>query len=200
LRNATVAAHAGIGHHLAKTKYPSPFAGDQASPGVFDVIVTATEKSSARVRPDATWPSLVVNAAREVFQMMAGLDVAHIVNPPGRPTGSVSALIGIAGAMSAVLRVRCSPETAAHVAMKMLGGVEPPAKAAAEDAVGEISNMVAGNFKSKIATLGDGCVLSVPTVVSGEDYEVRQVGKGERIEVCLDTGDRAIWLILEISG
>jgi chemotaxis protein CheX len=131
---------------------------------------------------------------------MAGLEVEHCADPPGRPSGSVSALIGIAGAMSAVLRVRCSPETASHVAMKMLGGEEPPAKAASEDAIGEIANMVAGNFKSKIATLGDGCVLSVPTIISGEDYEVRQVGKGERIEVCLDTENRAIWLILEISG
>jgi chemotaxis protein CheX len=164
------------------------------------VNVTATENPSARVRPDATWPALMVTAAREVFQMMAGLDMEHCVDPPGRPSGSVSALIGIAGAMSAVLRVRCSPETAAHVATKMLGDEELPAKAASEDAIGEIANMVAGNFKSKISTLGDGCVLSVPTIISGEDYEVRQVGKGERIEVCLDTENRAIWLILEISG
>jgi chemotaxis protein CheX len=142
----------------------------------------------------------MVNAAREVFQMMAGLEVEHCAHPPGRPSGSVSALIGIAGAISAVLRVRCSPETAAHVAMKMLGGKELPAKAASEDAIGEIANMIAGNFKSKISTLGDGCVLSVPTIISGEDYEVRQVGKGERIEVCLDTENRGIWLILEISG
>jgi len=86
------------------------------------------------------------------------------------------------------------------VAMRMLGGVEQPAKAASEDAIGEIANMVAGNFKSKISTLGDGCVLSVPTIVSGEDYEVRQVGKGERIEVCLDTENRVVWLIMEISS
>jgi chemotaxis protein CheX len=142
----------------------------------------------------------MVNAAREVFEMMAGIEVRHVVEPPGRPGGSVSALIGIAGVMSAVLRVRCSPESAGHVAGKMLGGEGTPERAACEDAIGEIANMVAGNFKAKVATLGDGCVLSVPTIVSGEDYEVRQVGKAERIEICLDTDGRAIWLILEISG
>ena len=162
--------------------------------------VIAAEKASARVRSDATWPALLVNAAREVFQMMAGLEAEHSSDPSGRPSGSVSALIAIAGAMSAVLRVRCSPETTAHVAMKMLGGEELPAKAASEDAIGEIANMIAGNFKSKISTLGDSCVLSVPTIVSGEDYEVRQVGKGERIEVCLETEKHVFWLILEISG
>jgi hypothetical protein len=29
---------------------------------------------------------------------------------------------------------------------------------------------------------------------------VRQVGKGERIEVCLDTENRVVWLIMEISS
>ena len=175
-------------------------AGKCAGPGVLVLNSIATQRRKAGIRSDATWPALMVNAAQEVFQMMAGLEVEHCAAPPGRPSGSVSALIGIAGAMSAVLRVRCSPETAAHIAVNVLGGHEAPEKSATEDAIGEIANMVAGNFKSKISTLGDGCVLSGPTILSGEDYDVRQIGKTERIEVCLDSENRSIWLILEISG
>jgi chemotaxis protein CheX len=175
-------------------------AGNFAGSGVPDLNLIATQPRNPGIRSDETWPALMVNAAAEVFEMMAGLEVEHCAAPPGRPSGSVSALIGIAGAMSAVLRVRCSPETAAHVAAKMLGRDQALENSASEDAIGEIANMVAGNFKSKIPTLGDGCVLSVPTIVSGEDYDVRQVGKTERIEVCLDSENRAIWLILEISS
>lgn len=159
----------------------------------------AIAQVAERVRPDEHWPALMVNATEEVFQMMAGIRARHIAEPPGRPAGNVSALIGLAGAMSAVLRVRCSPEATEHVATKMLGG-ETPEKAACQDAIGEIANMVAGNFKSKIATLVDGCALSVPTIVTGEDYEVRQIGKGERIEICMDCDGQAIWLTLEISN
>jgi CheY-specific phosphatase CheX len=32
--------------------------------------------------------------------------------------------------------------------------------------------MVAGNFKNKIAGLGDGCMLSPPTVITGNDYRM----------------------------
>ena len=157
------------------------------------------EKSIARVGPDEHWPALIVTATQEVFHLMAGIEVQHVPDPPGRPSGNVSALIGLAGAMSAVLRVRCSPETTEHVASKMLGGDGIPEKSACQDALGEIANMVAGSFKAKIAALVDGCALSVPTIVTGEDYEVRQVGKGERIEVCVDCEGRPVWLTLEIS-
>jgi chemotaxis protein CheX len=157
------------------------------------------EKALVRVQPDEHWPALIANATEEVFHLMAGITVQHVPEPPGRPSGTVSALIGLAGAMSAVLRVRCSPEASEHIAAKMLGGDVIPEKAACQDAIGEIANMVAGNFKAKVASLVDGCALSVPTIVTGEDYEVRQVGKGERIEICVDCEGRPIWLTLEIS-
>ena len=35
--------------------------------------------------------------------------------------------------------------------------------------------MVAGNFKNKISGLGDGCMLSVPTVITGADYNIRSM-------------------------
>ncbi|MFZ0234613.1 MAG: chemotaxis protein CheX, partial [Candidatus Acidiferrales bacterium] len=148
---------------------------------------------------DEHWPALMVAATQEVFRVMAGIQAQHVAAPPGRPSGNVSALIGLAGAMSAILRVRCSPETTEHVAAKMLGGDAVPEKSACQDAIGEIANMVAGNFKSKISGLVDACVLSVPTIVTGDDYEVRRVGKGERIEVCVECEGRPVWLILEIS-
>ena len=79
----------------------------------------------------------------------------------------------------------------------MLGGTESSAWA---DAIGEIANMVAGNFKSKITELTDGCVLSVPTIVTGEDYEVHQIGRGERIEVCVDYEGSNVWITMDISN
>jgi len=34
------------------------------------------------------------------------------------------------------------------------------------DALGEVCNMIAGNFKNKISGLSEGCMLSVPTVIT----------------------------------
>jgi chemotaxis protein CheX len=135
------------------------------------------ERKQGLVSSDASWAILIASSTREVFQRMVGVDVTHIANPEKGPAGSVSALIGLAGALSSIIRVRCTPETARRIATKMLGGAGTESSEWA-DAMGEIANMVAGNFKSKVTELTDGCVLSVPTIVTGEDYEVHQIGRG----------------------
>jgi CheY-specific phosphatase CheX len=53
------------------------------------------------------------------------------------------------------------------------------------DALGEVGNMVAGNFKNKITGLGDGCMLSVPTVIIGNDYNVHPLNDSYVLELRL---------------
>jgi chemotaxis protein CheX len=42
------------------------------------------------------------------------------------------------------------------------------------DGLGEITNMLAGAWKAKIPELNAACMLSVPTVVTGTQYEVHR--------------------------
>jgi chemotaxis protein CheX len=58
------------------------------------------------------------------------------------------------------------------MAAKMLGMELKEDDGEVYDAFGEVGNMVAGNFKNKVPGLGDGCMLSVPTVVTGSDYSL----------------------------
>ena len=67
------------------------------------------------------------------------------------------------------------------------------------DAVGEICNMVAGNFKNKISGMGDGCMLSVPTVITGGDYSVHSM-VNENIHVTLLFEGEPVVLSLEITA
>jgi chemotaxis protein CheX len=53
------------------------------------------------------------------------------------------------------------------------------------DALGEICNMVAGNFKNKIAGLAEGCMLSPPTVITGNDYTLHSLSDSPPLEVRL---------------
>ena len=55
------------------------------------------------------------------------------------------------------------------MATKIIGAEAPGSKGQLEDAVGEVCNMVAGNFKNKISGISDGCKLSVPTVITGSN-------------------------------
>jgi len=71
------------------------------------------------------------------------------------------------------------------MALRMLG--VQPGEIGREgcDAFGEICNMIAGNFKNKISGLGNGCMLSVPTIISGDHYNVHPGSGTEAIEVTL---------------
>jgi len=156
-----------------------------------------SEKSTARFHPDATWHMLIQAAAHEVFHMMAGIEVQSGDFPPEPQAGEVSAMVGLAGALCAVFRIRCPQDVAENIATKMLGGQDDPSQIC--DAMGEICNMVAGNFKNKISGLSDQCMLSVPTVVVGGDFNVYSSSQ-ERVAVTLTYDGRPVWLTLEISS
>jgi hypothetical protein len=60
--------------------------------------------------------------------------------------------------------------------------------------------MIAGNFKAKLSGMEDGCMLSVPTVITGGDYRLYSLADGGRIEIPLLFEDRTIWVSLEIHS
>lgn len=130
------------------------------------------------------WVALLEVASREVFELMLGCELQPFTPDTPQPL-EVTSMVGLAGELCGVLSVCCSRESAVVMASKMLG-VEP-AKIGDElaDALGEIANMVAGNFKNKVSGLGDGCMLSVPTVVIGADYNVHSLADSHTLELNL---------------
>src|SRR5581483_3805121 len=131
----------------------------------------ASSPASAR----ECWAATLQLAMREVFELMLASPLEIAADPPAEDILDITAMVGLAGQLCGVLSVRCSRKTAARMASRMLD--IDPEKAGPEmwDAVGEICNMVAGNFKNKIGGLGDGCLLSVPTVIAGGDYSVHSL-------------------------
>lgn len=134
-------------------------------------------------------------ATSEVFSMMVGSEVTP-ASRVYRMQPTVTGSIGIAGAVRASLTLRCSHATAAGIASQMLGIAEQ-AQAHACDAVGEICNMVAGHFKAKVGLEAE-CMLSVPLVIQGNDYEIQPVKDAERIDVPLLYQGELLEVTLEI--
>jgi chemotaxis protein CheX len=86
------------------------------------------------------------------------------------------------------------------MASKMLG-VEPENIGnELADALGEVANMVAGNFKNKVSGLGDGCMLSVPTVVIGADYNVHSLANSHTLELNFLFDNKPILISLTIHS
>ncbi len=113
------------------------------------------------------WLPLLELAAREVFELM--LDCKLTSESTAEATYGITARVSLAGKFRGELRVSCDDKSAALMASKMLGIDLDKIGAEMSDALGEVCNMIAGNFKHKIAGLGNGCMLSVPTVTRGSD-------------------------------
>ena len=95
-------------------------------------------------------------------------------------------MVGMAGALCGMTTIRCSSATAIRLATKMAGDEAAKDPNIVSDAMGELCNMVAGNFKAKITSLADHCMLSVPTVISGDNYVMQAVEPSEILQVALN--------------
>jgi chemotaxis protein CheX len=159
----------------------------------------ATPKThpASAVSPRNAWPAILRDTVVEVFFMMVGAMVLTPETGDHPVLAQVTGMVGIAGPLSATLSLRCSMDSATRIAAQMLGIT--PDKAAAQkcDAIGEICNMVAGSFKQKIG-LGDQCMLSVPTVLTGKDYQIRSRSVYVRVEMPILFEHEPIWVSLDI--
>lgn len=122
----------------------------------------------------ARWLPTLQLAMQEVYELMLGYALEVAPELPSEEGLDITSMVGLAGQVCGILRIRCSAQSASRMASRMLG-LDAGAGPETWDAVGEICNMVAGNFKNKVSGLGDGCMLSVPTVITGADYSVRSM-------------------------
>jgi len=144
------------------------------------------------------WIPMIEVAAREVFELMLHCKLG-VPDPATEDALDITSMVGLAGQLCGVMSLRCTAKAATLMASKMLG-VEPD-KVGAEmcDAFGEICNMIAGNFKNKIAGLGEGCMLSVPTVITGQDYSLHSLSDSA-LEVNLQFEGTPILISLQLHS
>ncbi|HUN60830.1 MAG TPA: chemotaxis protein CheX [Candidatus Sulfotelmatobacter sp.] len=161
-------------------------------------MTTTTNHLSQLVPPDPHWKGILECAAIEVFSMMAGVTLTTFEQPPAEPHGDRTAMVGLAGPLCGMITIRCTSPAAAKLANQMLGEDAASNPSVMADAMGELCNMVAGNFKSKITNLADNCLLSVPTVIWGEDYVVQTIAPNEGFQVALSLEGEAVWFTLVI--
>ncbi len=108
--------------------------------------------------------------AARVWSMVLGLKLSRVTCDPGRAEARAFVLgkVTISGGWRGSVTLGCTPSLARDAAAAMFG--KTPAETEPEeinDAFGELTNMVGGNFKTLLE--GD-CRLSVPNVVGTVPY------------------------------
>ena len=121
-------------------------------------------------------------ATREVFDLMVGTSLEVREGFDSTAELDITAMIGLAGSLCGVISVRCSSEAGRLITAKMLGIPAEEAERSMRDGVAEIVNMIAGNFKSKLSG-SNHCMLSIPTVITGADYQLSSVDVGQIVKL-----------------
>jgi chemotaxis protein CheX len=111
-------------------------------------------------------------AVEEVFHLMMGMRCLPVVEHPAEERQMISAMIGLAGVMSGIC-VLCAGETVVlRIAEMLMGTPMPTLNDLVKDAVGEVCNMIAGAWKSRLPSLASQCMLSTPTIITGTNYQL----------------------------
>jgi chemotaxis protein CheX len=146
----------------------------------------------------------VRTAASEVFSTMLGLEIENEPEYTDSKAPTVSdgvlAFVGIAGVSTGAGVISCSTAFACQICNHLLMMEATSVNDEVLDAVGEVANMIVGNFKTMVEEeLGPPLGLSIPTVIYGHNFFSRSLGsntwvvvpfscKGEKLEIrcCLN--------------
>jgi chemotaxis protein CheX len=143
----------------------------------------STDTSFATRSQEENWLPILELAVEEVFEIMLGCRVKPVAQSEHTPNTEFTAMVGMAGSLCGILTVCCDAKTACQLAKCRLGYTADSEEQVA-DALGEICNMIAANFK-KLAGTDEQCMLSVPTVISGGEYSFRSLADGDSMETVL---------------
>ena len=118
---------------------------------------------------------LVINAVNNVFDMMLDMKV-EISDADSQEIVDGNKIVGavsFAGDLMGSVSIHVSDTFARIMAAAMLGmEVEEIEGEEINDVIGELSNMIGGDLKSRFCDLGFPCQLSIPSVTSGSDFKI----------------------------
>jgi chemotaxis protein CheX len=142
---------------------------------------------------------ILEQAAQEVFEIMLGCKVKCVKPFEHQLTSGITAIVGLAGALCGVVTTCCEIQTAGQIARAMLGDAAA-CEAQVADALGEMCNMIAGNFKNKLAGTDERCMLSVPSVISGSAYQFHSLVDGSSRETVVLFGQAPVAIRLQLKN
>ncbi|MBX6358453.1 chemotaxis protein CheX [Pseudacidobacterium ailaaui] len=135
------------------------------------------------------------SAVEEVFRLMMNVTCVPVETSGPENGEMITAVIGLAGAMSGACTLRCGLDAALRMAESMVGVRPEQLDDMVKDAIGEVCNMVAGAWKGRHSLLASGCMLSTPAVVTGTNYQLHM----QQPEFRVDRGYRFDDQLIHIS-
>jgi len=135
--------------------------------------------------------TLIRANTQKVFSTMLGLPITASAARGGRPLAgapdrSVISFVGLTGQWSGSGSIQCSANLACTISGKLLLADFDSVNSEVLDAIGEMANMILGNFKNDAESRLGPLRLSTPTVVHGSSFEARNWNGQYRTSVSFD--------------
>ncbi|MEW6321158.1 MAG: chemotaxis protein CheX [Acidobacteriota bacterium] len=144
----------------------------------------------------------LVDATHDVFRRMVSRELTEEAPMAGealRPKANVVGTVAFTGSESGLVAFYSTLDAAHEIAGAMLG-LEPSAvNGEMPDAIGEITNMIAGAFRTRMAEHGDAWIISVPTVTVGSDFYTRYLLDAERVLVPFRMSEAPLYVELILA-
>ncbi len=138
----------------------------------------------------------LVDSVTLIFMRMAGLRVVVAEQIEGKPRSfpsDISALITVTSTtLSGTVSLHCNMELARQISMAMVEDMHigrPAGESGDEirDALGEMANIVVGNFKSSLSeAVGETLRMTVPVVIVGKHHVTQRIANGRWFAVKFD--------------
>jgi chemotaxis protein CheX len=126
---------------------------------------------------------LVTSAVSELFSTMLGMSMLPVPLASGFGNGEahIAGAVGFVGRLSGVVYVFTTVSFARRITATFLGLQESEIEGdeMINDAMGEMTNMLVGQMKSRITDRGMPCVLTIPSVVRGSHFSVEAISSTE---------------------
>jgi chemotaxis protein CheX len=156
--------------------------------------------------PLSVQPQLVdelLAATRDVFKTMVFHEVETappIAGGAKRPGANVVGTVAFAGKTSGLVVFYCTLDGAQGITASMLGIDPGSVNGEMPDAIGELTNMIAGSFRTRMAQLrGDAWAISIPTVTVGSDFYTKYVSDVQRVLCPFKMGTAELFVELIVT-
>lgn len=132
----------------------------------------------------------VLEAVGSVLMTMARIAVAPgkpYVNKERTAVGDVTGVIGLAGGMTGVLSVTFEKDVILKIANTLLGENYTEVDSNIADAVGELTNMIAGQARMHLSKEGMNLKASTPSVVIGKGHVISHIAPAPILSIPFST-------------
>ena len=123
-------------------------------------------------------PTFLRGATQEVFDTMLSMDLTEQEHKEFSGASRIVGSVSLAGSVSGTVNIHVSNIFATQITANMLGMEldEIDSDEEVHDVIGELSNMIGGDLKSRLCDAGFTCELSIPSITSGNDFRIESKG------------------------